>query len=176
MNSSATEPDVDVLIVGAGPAGLAAGIETARHGLRTMLLDENPAPGGRIWQALESRGAADADEASGIELIREFRASGVAAYYEASVWGIEPGGLVFWSRNGIARSSRAKRIVLATGTTERPMPIAGWTLPGVMTVGAAQVALKTGRLVPDGGTWIAGQGPLTVLYAAQAIRAGGKLA
>jgi NADPH-dependent 2,4-dienoyl-CoA reductase/sulfur reductase-like enzyme len=176
LNSSATEPDVDVLIVGAGPAGLAAGIETARHGLRTMLLDENPAPGGRIWQALESRGAADADEASGIELIREFRASGVAAYYEASVWGIEPGGLVFWSRNGAARSSRARRIVLATGTTERPMPIAGWTLPGVMTVGAAQVALKTGRLVPDGGTWIAGQGPLTVLYAAQAIRAGGKLA
>ena len=66
--------------------------------------------------------------------------------------------------------------MLATGTTERPMPIPGWTLPGVMTVGAAQIALKTGGLLPDGATWIAGQGPLTLLYAVQAIRAGGKLA
>jgi NADPH-dependent 2,4-dienoyl-CoA reductase/sulfur reductase-like enzyme len=56
------------------------------------------------------------------------------------------------------------------------MPIPGWTLPGVMTVGAAQIALKTGGLLPTGNVWIAGQGPLTVLYAAQAIRAGGRLA
>ena len=56
------------------------------------------------------------------------------------------------------------------------MPIPGWALPGVMTVGAAQIALKTGGLVPDGKTWIAGQGPLTLLYAVQAIRAGGRIA
>jgi NADPH-dependent 2,4-dienoyl-CoA reductase/sulfur reductase-like enzyme len=166
--------ETDVVVVGAGPAGLAAGIETSRRGLRTVLLDENPAPGGRIWQALEARGAADADEAAGLALIRDFAASTVDARYGVSVWGIEPDGSVFWSGNGTAGSSRARRIVLATGTTERPMPIPGWTLPGVMTVGAAQIALKTGGLVPD-GAWIAGQGPLTLLYAAQAIRAGGKL-
>jgi NADPH-dependent 2,4-dienoyl-CoA reductase/sulfur reductase-like enzyme len=170
-----THSETDVVVVGAGPAGLAAAIETARHGLRTLLLDENQAAGGRIWQALEARGG-DTDDAVGISLIREFATSGAEVRYGASVWGIEPDGTVFWTWNGKAGSTRARRIVLATGTTERPMPIPGWTLPGVMTVGAAQIALKTGRLVTDGNTWIAGQGPLTLLYAVQAIRAGGKLA
>jgi thioredoxin reductase/bacterioferritin-associated ferredoxin len=167
--------EADVVIVCAGSAGLAAGIETARRGLRTLLLDESPAPGGRIWQALEARGASDPDEAAGLALIRKFAASDVQARYGASVWGIED-GTVFWTWNGAAQTSRARRILLATGTTERPMPIPGWTMPGVMTVGAAQIALKTGGLVPDGATWIAGQGPLTVLYAVQAIRAGGRIA
>ena len=167
--------ETDVLVVGAGPAGIAAGIETARRGLRTVVLDENPAAGGRIWQTLEARGAADPDDAAGLALIREFAASDAAAWYGASVWGIEA-GTVFWSRDGVAGTSRARRIVLATGTTERPMPIPGWTMPGVMSVGAAQIALKTGGLVPDGRCWIAGQGPLILLYAVQAIRAGGRIA
>ena len=171
-----TASETDLLIIGAGPAGLAAGVEAARRGMRTLLLDENAAPGGRIWQALEHRGAGDADEAAGLELIRAFASSGAQARYGAGVWGIEPDGMVFWSQDGVAHSLRARRILLATGTTERPMPVPGWTLPGVMTVGAAQIALKTGGLLPTGNTWIAGQGPLTVFYAAQAIRAGGRLA
>jgi NADPH-dependent 2,4-dienoyl-CoA reductase/sulfur reductase-like enzyme len=171
-----TASETDLVIIGAGPAGLAAGVEAARRGLRTLLLDENSAPGGRIWQALEHRGASDADEAAGLDLIRGFASSGAQVRYGAGVWGIEPDGVVFWSQDGVAHSLRARRILLATGTTERPMPIQGWTLPGVMTVGAAQIALKTGGLLPTGNTWIAGQGPLTVLYAAQAIRAGGRLA
>jgi len=171
-----TRSEADLVIVGAGPSGLAAGTEAARLGLSTVLLDENRAPGGRIWQALEARGATDPDEAAGLDLIRAFAASGVQTHYGAGVWGIEPNGTVFWSGGGAANTLRARRILLATGTTERPMPIPGWTLPGVMTVGAAQIALKTGGLVPDGATWIAGQGPLVVLYAAQAIRAGGRIA
>jgi NADPH-dependent 2,4-dienoyl-CoA reductase/sulfur reductase-like enzyme len=67
-------------------------------------------------------------------------------------------------------------VLLATGTVERPMPIPGWTLPGVMTVGAAQIALKTGGLLPDGRTWLAGQGPLLLLYATQVLDAGGRIA
>jgi bacterioferritin-associated ferredoxin len=66
--------------------------------------------------------------------------------------------------------------LLATGVIERPMPIAGWTLPGVMTVGAAQIALKTGGLLPDHRTWLAGQGPLLLLYATQVLEAGGRIA
>jgi NADPH-dependent 2,4-dienoyl-CoA reductase/sulfur reductase-like enzyme len=170
-----THSEADLVIVGAGPAGLAAGVEAARHGLRTLLLDENAAPGGRIWQALERRGARDDDEAAGLALIREFAECGAEARYGAGVWGMEQ-GTVFWSCEGVANVTNAGRIVLAAGTTERPMPIPGWTLPGVMTVGAAQIAMKTGGLVPDGATWIAGQGPLTVLYAVQAIRAGGHIA
>jgi NADPH-dependent 2,4-dienoyl-CoA reductase/sulfur reductase-like enzyme len=167
---------LDLLIVGAGPAGLGAAVEAAERGLSVMLLDENGAPGGRIWQALETRGAKDADEAAGLALITRFRASSVQAHWSAAVWAIEPDGSVFWSDAGGAHSMSATNVLLATGTTERPMPVPGWTLPGVMTVGAAQIALKTGGLVPDGRTWLAGQGPLLLLYATQVLDAGGTIA
>jgi NADPH-dependent 2,4-dienoyl-CoA reductase/sulfur reductase-like enzyme len=167
---------VDLLIVGAGPAGLGAAVEAAAHGLSFMLLDENPAPGGRIWQALEARGAADPDEAAGLALIQRFRASPVEAHWNATVWAIEPDGQVFWSGTEGAHSVFARNVLLATGTTERPLPIPGWTLPGVMTVGAAQIAFKTGGLLPDGRAWLAGQGPLLLLYANQILDAGGRIA
>jgi NADPH-dependent 2,4-dienoyl-CoA reductase/sulfur reductase-like enzyme len=165
----------DLVIVGAGPAGLGAAIEARRHGLSVLLLDENEAPGGRVWQAQERREPHDSDDAFALETIATFRASGAEAHFGASVWAIEEES-VFWSEAGAARSASARRVLLATGTTERPLPIPGWTLPGVMTVGAAQIALKTSGLVPAGATWIAGQGPLLLLYAVQALRAGGKIA
>jgi NADPH-dependent 2,4-dienoyl-CoA reductase/sulfur reductase-like enzyme len=167
---------LDLLVVGGGPAGLGAAVEATRHGLSVMLLDENAVPGGRIWQALEARGASDADEAAGLALIRRFRAAPAQAHWNATVWAIEPDGQVFWSDADGAHSVLASNILLATGTTERPVPVAGWTLPGVLTVGAAQIALKTGGLLPDDRTWLAGQGPLLLLYAAQVLDAGGRIA
>jgi NADPH-dependent 2,4-dienoyl-CoA reductase/sulfur reductase-like enzyme len=166
----------DLLIVGAGPAGIAAAVEAADRGLSVLLLDENAAPGGRIWQAIEARGAEDVDDAAALALIRRLRASRVDARYRALVWAIEPDRQVFWSQDGAAQAATPARILIATGTTERPMPIPGWTLPGVMTVGAAQIALKTSGLVPGGQTWLAGQGPLLLLYATQALAAGGHIA
>ncbi len=62
--------------------------------------------------------------------------------------------------------------MLATGAIERPVPIPGWTLPGVMTAGAAQILLKSADLVPEGGAVLAGQGPLLYLVASQLVRAG----
>ncbi|HEY4174356.1 MAG TPA: NAD(P)/FAD-dependent oxidoreductase [Rhodopila sp.] len=167
---------LDLLIVGAGPAGIGAAVEAAGHGLSVMVLDENNAPGGRIWQALETRGAKDADDAAALALIQRFRGSSVQARWNATVWAIELDGQVFWSDADGAHSVFASNVLLATGTTERPLPIPGWTLPGVMTVGAAQIALKTGGLLPDKGTWLAGQGPLLLLYATQVLDAGGTIA
>jgi NADPH-dependent 2,4-dienoyl-CoA reductase/sulfur reductase-like enzyme len=166
----------DLIIIGAGPAGISAAIEATARGLSTLILDDNPAPGGRLWQALERRGAADADDQAALDTIRAFRASSAEARFQSVVWAIEPDGRVYWSQNRTARSATGARILIATGTTERPMPLPGWTLPGVMTVGGAQIALKTAELVPDGATWIAGQGPLLLLYAVQALRAGGRFA
>jgi NADPH-dependent 2,4-dienoyl-CoA reductase/sulfur reductase-like enzyme len=165
----------DLLLVGAGPAGLGAAVEASAYGLSVMLLDENSAPGGRIWQGLETRGGRDADDAEALALIRRFRASAVQACWNAAVWAIEPDGQVFWSDADGAHSVFARNVLLATGATERPLPVPGWTLPGVMTVGAAQIALKTGGLVPDAGTWLAGQGPLLLLYATQVLDAGGRI-
>lgn len=167
---------LDLLIVGAGPAGIAAAVEAAGHGLSVMVLDENSAPGGRIWQALETRVTKDADDATALALIQRFRGGSVQAHWSATVWAIEPDGEVFWFDANGAHSVVARNVLLATGTTERPLPIPGWTLPGVMTVGAAQIALKTGGLLPDKGTWLAGQGPLLLLYATQVLEAGGTIA
>jgi NADPH-dependent 2,4-dienoyl-CoA reductase/sulfur reductase-like enzyme len=105
------------------------------------------------------------DDATALDTLQKFRACPADTHYRATVWAIEPDGKVFWSQNGIADSARAAQIVLATGTTERPLLIPDWTLPGVMTVGAAQIALKTAGLVPEGAVWLAGQGPLLLLYA-----------
>jgi NADPH-dependent 2,4-dienoyl-CoA reductase/sulfur reductase-like enzyme len=168
--------DHDLIIVGAGPAGVCAAIDARARGLSVLVIDENPAPGGRIWQALESRGAQDHDDADALRMLQVFRACGVSVHWCATVWAIESDGTVFWSTDGAANSARSLRILLATGTTERPMPIPGWTLPGVMSVGGAQIALKTAGLVPGDATWIAGQGPLLLLYTAQALRAGGRVA
>lgn len=172
--------DVDLIVVGSGPAGMAASTEARRHGVSVLVLDEQPAPGGQIWRAVEAnaaRGKAlDPDYAAGLSHVQAFRASGAEALFGATVWNVDADGTIAWSSNGVAATARAKRVLLATGAIERAMPIAGWELPGVMTIGAAQILLKTAGLRPRGKVWLAGQGPLLLLYAAQAIAAGGTLA
>ncbi len=171
---------VDLLIVGAGPAGMAAALEAKAGGLSALVLDENPAPGGQVWRAAEANGA-DAkwlgtDYAAGAEMVASFRRSLVPARFGATVWAVEADGSVFFSIGGAAGSARPGRILLATGAMERPMPLPGWTLPGVMTVGAAQILLKTSGLRPRGRVFLAGQGPLLRLFAQQALTAGGEIA
>lgn len=171
---------VDLLIVGAGPAGMAAALEARAGGLSALVLDENAAAGGQVWRAAEAnaaRGKAlDPDYAAGAAMAEALRRSEVPQQFGATVWAIEPEGRVYYSAGGKAVSVQAGRVLLATGALERPLPIPGWTLPGVMTVGAAQILLKTAGLRPAGKTWIAGQGPLLRLFAVQALAAGGDIA
>ncbi len=179
-------PEIDVLVLGAGPAGMAAAIEARAQGLSVLLLDENAAPGGQVHRAVEARiavhravearAAGDRQDRDGAALVAAFRASGAAWHGGATLWAVEPGGKVFWSEGGRACSITAGRLILCAGATERPLPIPGWTLPGVMSVGAAQIALKTAGLLPEGRAWIAGQGPLLWLYAMQALAKGGSIA
>jgi NADPH-dependent 2,4-dienoyl-CoA reductase/sulfur reductase-like enzyme len=171
---------VDLVIVGAGPAGMAAALEARAGGLSALVLDENPSPGGQVWRAAEENAARgkplDADYAAGAEMAAALRRSEVPCRFGATVWAIEPEGRVYFSAGGRAESVQAPRVLLATGATERPLPIPGWTLPGVMTIGAAQILLKTSGLVPEGRVWLAGQGPLLRFYAVQALAAGASLA
>lgn len=173
---------VDLLVLGAGPAGMAAAAEARAQGLSVLLLDENAAPGGQVHRGVgvtyrpapDAPGAAQARD--GEVLIAGLRASGAECRFGATLWAVEGGGLVFWSEGGTARRAQAGRVLLCPGATERPLPIPGWTLPGVMTVGGAQTLLKSAGLLPDGKVWIAGQGPLLWLYAAQAVAKGGRIA
>ena len=172
----------DLAIVGAGPAGMAAAIQARGLGLATIVIDDQPEPGGQIWRAIERRtkageaGAFGAAYARGAGHVTRFRASGATYRPNSRVWQIEPGWRVLVSSEGHSDVVEAGSILLATGAQERPAPFPGWTLPGVLTLGGAQILLKTSLQVPTEPVWIAGSGPLVALYAVQLLRLGGQIA
>ena len=168
--------DPDIIVIGAGPAGMAAATLIAERGGRVLLLDEQRQAGGQIYRDVELAGVARGgllgkDYLHGLELTRGLASAGVEHVCGAQVWMVKPDGLVAWSRDGRGHLAKAKRIIIATGALERPTPIPGWTMPGVMTAGAAQIMLKQSGLVPRRAV-LAGSGPLLYLLAQQMIRAG----
>ena len=170
----------DVVIVGAGPSGMAAASLCARAGMSTVLFDEQAAPGGQIYRGitetpLRDRRILGDDYWAGEKLAKEFAASGAQYVPGATVWSLTPEHEVGVSLRGGSTLVKATHVILATGALERPFPIPGWTLPGVMTAGAAQGMLKASGLVPSGRTVLAGSGPLLWLLAWQVLNAGGKL-
>lgn len=180
MSDAALRDEYDVAVVGAGPAGLAAAAFCARASLQTVVFDEQPAPGGQIYRAITRTPVQDpnilgVDYWAGEELAQSFLASGAEYVPGATVWSLTPELELGVSVGGGSRLLRAKRVILATGALERPFPIPGWTLPGVMTVGAAQTLFKSSGIVPAGRTVIAGSGPLVWLLAWQFLNAGAKL-
>ena len=173
----------DLLIVGAGPAGMAAAIEARGRGLSVVVADEGSHAGGQIYRQAANSRLADAqrvlgaDYAAGRPLIARFMASGAQYFSRTLVWQIEPGPTpsAMLTRRGEQSGTlcvKAQALLFATGAQERPWPIRGWTLPGVMGVGAAQTMLKSGGLVPGPDTVLAGSGPLLWLYASQVLQAG----
>ena len=180
MSATPKRDSYDVVVIGAGPAGLAASATIAEAGLSVLLLDENAGPGGQVWRAIAStpvteRSHLGADYWAGTNLVDEVRSSGAEIIQRATVWSLDRNLEVGVSIGGASSFVKARRVILATGALERPFPIPGWTLPGVMTAGAAQTMLKSSGLVPDGKTVIAGQGPLLWLLAAQILRLGGRI-
>ncbi|WP_064709687.1 NAD(P)/FAD-dependent oxidoreductase [Rhizobium bangladeshense] len=180
-------PAYDLVVVGAGPAGLSAAIEASTHGLAVLLADENEAPGGQIYRSVGRASDAELarmgpDYSAGRRLIERFQRTKLGYARQATVWSVAPADEetgdgaqaleVGISLGGIARTIAAHRVILATGALERPFPFPGWTMPGVMTAGAAQILMKSSGLVPSGRTILAGTGPLLYLVASQLLRAG----
>jgi NADPH-dependent 2,4-dienoyl-CoA reductase/sulfur reductase-like enzyme len=167
----------DALVVGSGPAGMSAALGLLQRGITVTVVDDQPTPGGRIFASIESRTVKGAEDRGGASLVSRFRAAGGMYLPGAELWGIETSPIrVFLTRDGRARMLEPRYVVLATGAQERPLPFPGWELPGVMTVGSAQILLKTARQVPDRPVWLAGTGPLLLLYARQLVENGGTIA
>jgi len=167
----------DIAIVGAGPAGMSAASTAARLGARVVLFDEQPAAGGQIYRAIgqapaHRRALLGPDYAAGQALAERFQSSGAQHIADAAVWQVTPQGQVHYVRDGAGATVQAARVILCTGAIERPFPIPGWTLPGVMTAGAAQILLKTADVVPAEPVVLAGCGPLLYLLGWQYARAG----
>ncbi|MEE9335467.1 MAG: NAD(P)/FAD-dependent oxidoreductase [Granulosicoccaceae bacterium] len=168
-----------LVIIGAGPAGLAAASVANEHNINTVVLDDQPASGGQIYRGIDSssdklRGILGASYTKGRALLPNAQPSGSVTWIHcALVWQVDPDGTVYYTCNSGSRSVKANHVILATGAQERPMPFPGWTLPGVMTAGAVQIALKSSALIPDGKLVLAGSGPLLYLLAVQVLKAGG---
>ncbi|MBX3539304.1 MAG: FAD-dependent oxidoreductase [Chelatococcus sp.] len=171
----------DVIVIGAGPAGMASAATLAEGGARTLLVDEQPELGGQIYRAIERNRADPAlarilgpDYLKGATLVDRLRGSATELSLGTLAWRIDD-DLTVWTRTGgTVAATRAGAIIVATGAMERPVPTAGWTLPGVMTIGALQILLKSAQLIPSGRLVLAGSGPLFYLFARQCVAAGVK--
>jgi len=166
----------DLVVIGAGPAGMAAAVLAAELGLDVTVLDEQVLPGGQIFRGVDRVSASrskilGSDYTDGARLTHNLRQSGIKHFSGAVVWAIEENFRISFTHQGRGAQINADRILLATGALERPMPIPGWTLPGVMTAGAGQILLKQSGIVAQDAVLV-GSGPLLYLIATQMVRAG----
>jgi D-hydroxyproline dehydrogenase subunit alpha len=174
------EEAIDILVIGAGPAGLAAAIEAQNAGAKVVVVDERPAPGGQYFKQVLVNGTdlprADAQHQEGARLIEAAREAGVEVRNGFDVWGAFSPHELIGTVGGIVRRFNPQRLIVATGAYERGVPVPGWTLPGVMTTGAAQTLWRSYRRLPGERVLIAGNGPLNMQVASELARGGVELA
>jgi len=165
----------DVLVVGGGPAGLSAAIAAAEAGAAVVLLDERAAPGGQYAKPLadsHADAAPDPQFRAGLALRHRAQQAGVRIEPDSVAWGAfaadEIGALV----GGRAVTFHPRRLILAAGAHEAPVPMPGWTLPGVMTTGALQTLVRAQRVCPGERPLIGGTGPLNLQLACELLACG----
>ena len=167
----------DIVVVGAGPAGLKSAEMGCMAGASVLVVDERPLPGGQYFKQPASKATRrDSQAREGEALIEAVLRLGAVFAPETLVWGASrnaEGGIELATmRNGQAGLVRPRALIVATGAYERPLPVPGWTLPGVMTTGACQTLLRGYGVSPGRRVLIAGNGPLNLQVAAE-LAAGG---
>jgi len=159
------EARVDIAIVGAGPAGMAAACSAATAGSNVVVFDDNPSAGGQIWRGLGGESSEASESAR--RWLRRFRRSGASLQAGSRVIGCGPmpKSLLVESQEGV-RVVPYRRLILATGARELFLPFPGWTLPNVFGVGGIQALAKSGLSVETKRVVVAGTGPLLLAVAA----------
>jgi glycine/D-amino acid oxidase-like deaminating enzyme len=166
---------VDVLVVGTGPAGATAAAMLAEAGASVAVCDERGEAGGQYFKPLALAAAnktPDRQFAAGAALAERLQRSGAELWTGATVWyasATEGVGIV---RDGGASIVEPRILLLATGASERPCPLPGWTLPGVMTTGGLQTLVRSQRAAPGRSIVIAGSGPLNLQAACELLKLG----
>ena len=169
----------EVLVIGAGPGGLSAAIAARSAGAAVVVVDERAQPGGQYFKqvSIDPAGAAapDRQHREGAALIETARRLGVEIRSGLMIWGAFEPGLFAAVAEGRSHRFAPKATIVATGAYERGWPVPGWTLPGVMTTGAAQTLWRTARRLPGRRVLIAGNGPLNLQLAAELIEGGAEV-
>jgi len=168
---SGEQKQFDVLVVGAGPAGIAAAVTAAECGARVGVVDDNPAPGGQIWRGESANGLGEAARwlvklhHQNIQLLSGTR---VFDHPAANVLHAETADRFL--------ELSYQKLVLATGARERFLPFPGWTLPNVMGAGGLQALVKSGLPIEGKRVVVAGTGPLLLAVASYLRKHGARIA
>ena len=169
----------DILIIGAGPAGMAAALAAAPSGAAIVLVDDNPAPGGQIWRDgpgahLPPLARTHRERLAGAANVRVLTGTRVVGLGGGAQPGDAPALLLEDGERGWTQ--HCGRLILCTGARELLLPFPGWTLPGVTGAGGLQALIKGGLPVAGERIVIAGSGPLLPLVACQLHAAGVRVA
>jgi len=173
--------EAEVVIVGGGPAGLTAALESAAAGADVVLIDEYLTLGGQYYKqvpdgfTLKSAKAEGAEFGEGTEILEHLRASKVETLLGTLVWDILDERTLAVYRGDTTERIRARHLILAPGAQEVPVAFPGWTLPGVLMGGAAQALMVSQRLLPGQRVILAGTGPLQLKVASQFVEAGAEV-
>jgi NADPH-dependent 2,4-dienoyl-CoA reductase/sulfur reductase-like enzyme len=163
--------EYDVLVIGGGPAGLAAAVGASQRAARVAIVDDNPELGGQIWRG-QQRKVTTAEAAEWIGRAQQARVEfiGGARVYDQP----EPGLLLAETFDSLLELGYRK-LILATGARERFLPFPGWTLPGVAGAGGLQALVKSGLPIKGKSVVVAGTGPLLLAVAAYLRKRGARV-
>ena len=173
----------DVLVIGAGPAGLAASIEAGKYGASVLLVDLNMQPGGQLFKQIHKFFGSSAHRSGtrgydiGKQLLKEAEESDVEIWMQSTVIGIFPGNKIAIEK-GLDSGEKemvtmqAKKIIIATGASENAIRFKGWTTPGVMGAGAAQTMINVNHVKPGQKIVMLGAGNVGLIVSYQLMQAG----
>lgn len=168
----------DLVVIGAGPAGLSAGIEAADAGMSAVVYDENAKPGGQLFKQIHKFFGSKEHKAKirgfniGKELLEKAEQSGVEVHLNAQVSGIHDYHGLSIVEDEKINFVKGSNIIIATGASENMIPFEGWTLPGVIGAGAAQTMVNLHRVLPGKKVLMVGSGNVGLVVSYQLKQAG----
>lgn len=168
----------DLIIVGAGPSGLSAGIEAAKRGLKVVIFDENEKPGGQLFKQIHKFFGSKEHRAKvrgfviGQQLLDEAAAAGVEVILNATVIGLYQDKEIVVKRGEEIEHFKGNAIIIATGAAENMVTFPGWTLPGVIGAGAAQTMMNLHGVLPGKKVLMLGSGNVGLVVSFQLKQCG----
>ncbi|RGY99667.1 FAD-dependent oxidoreductase [Clostridium sp. AM58-1XD] len=175
---------IDILIIGAGPAGLSAAIEAAKCGAQVLVVDENSKPGGQLFKQIHKFFGSRRHKAGvrgvdiGTELLEEVQKLGVEVMLDTVAYGIYPNdegvALAVHGETGVI--VHPKKVIMATGASENPLAFPGWTLPGVVGAGAIQTMINVHRVPVGKKVLMIGSGNVGLIVTYQLLQSGADVA
>lgn len=172
----------DLIVIGAGPAGLSAAIQAAQAGAEVAVFDENMSPGGQLFKQIHKFFGSKEHRAKmrgykiGQEMLREAEKAGVRVHLNAVVLGMYDNREILVNEDGANAHYKADALIVATGARENMIPFNGWTLPGVMGAGAAQTLMNLHGVQPGSRVLMVGSGNVGLVVSYQLLQAGVKVA